>query len=705
MSAPLRQERHFLAGLLLIGLATLVATPSSAQQGRDLGSVEAPASEGVRTTTTSEKNVPSQPEDSGDTLPNYGNAPNAIIPYHRFQQPYMRFFEKQIGFLGMGREKDPKTLPKTVRIGFFAPIGSAPDGDLGELMLEGAQLAIEQANAGGGYQGVPFELVVRYDVGLWGASSNEMVGFMYEDSVLAVLGSINGANTHIALRVVLKLEMPMMTTSTDPTVTETNIPWLMRCMADDRQQGYALAAHAFGECQIKSVVAFRASDRYGRLGIMEFRGAATRLGFPLRAELQWRRGTRDFTKQLDRLAKIKPEAVVIWGNSADVAAIVKEIRRRELPVRIFGSDRMASPAFLKAAGEAAEGVVAAASYDPTREDPLLKEFVEAYAKRFQHEPEAHAAHTFDGINILIESIRKAGLNRARIRDAMYECTYYEGVTGPIVLDASLNDIGPVYIATVENGRFVYREAEFAQYSDKLIGTEPYRTLAQSPPRVRSPNDIATDPGDTIRIGCFLPLDDKGQAVVRGIRAAMSQDSDRYPQGTPVVLVVQDSRGAWDGGSDGLVDMVFEDRVLALVASTDRQSTHLAETLAAKFHFPVLSLCGTDPTITQIPLPWVFCLSSGAGAEKGHLTMSHERGFQAGPEFALGYDAAALLLERIREGNCTRKDLRDGLAGDLWYEGLSGTFRFDALGNRIDAEKTPGSESPVHSRWTARGLMR
>ena len=31
------------------------------------------------------------------------------------------------------------------------------------------------------------------------------------------------------------------TGTTDPTLTETAIPWILRCMADDRQQGYALA--------------------------------------------------------------------------------------------------------------------------------------------------------------------------------------------------------------------------------------------------------------------------------------------------------------------------------------------------------------------------------------------------------------------------------------------------------------------------------
>ena len=37
---------------------------------------------------------------------------------------------------------------------------------------------------------------------------------------------------------------------------ETNIPWLLRCMADDRQQGYALAHHIYKEAGIEKVAAF-----------------------------------------------------------------------------------------------------------------------------------------------------------------------------------------------------------------------------------------------------------------------------------------------------------------------------------------------------------------------------------------------------------------------------------------------------------------
>jgi ABC-type branched-subunit amino acid transport system substrate-binding protein len=634
-----------------------------------------------------------EPKSTPESGPSYARTPQDVLPYRNFQEPYHRFFQSITEFLGAGREDVWLPPPPTVRIGFMGPLESAPDSDLGQQMLEGARLAIEEANAQGGYKGIPLELVVRPDSGLWGATSNEMVAFSYADNVLAVIGSIDGANTHIALRVTLKTKVPMVNTGcTDPTLTETNIPWLLRCLADDRQQGYALAHHIFRECALTKVAALRVNDRQGRVGIAKFRDAARRLGHPLRVEVRWKRGDRDFGTQLRRIAESDAEAIVLWGNASDAAAAVRAIRQwnktnpdHPLPERVFGCDRLASSTFLAEAGAAAEGVTATATYDPTRDDPQHATFVSAFASRFGHEPEAFAAHAYDGAGILIAAIRKAGPNRARIRDALYEYKHFDGVTGRIEFDSTLNDVGPVYLATVHNGKFAYREASFASTARAEHGPIPYRTLAESVPALRwssPPSSAETTP---LRLGCFLPLDDAGQAAVRGMQLALENDAAKHPSQTPIELLVRDARGVWGSNSNSLVDLVFQHEILALIGSTERRGTHVAEMLATKVHFPVVSLCGTDSTITEIPLPWIFCPASPTIGIDPDFVQQYRARYQTEPDAyaTLGFDAAALLAAQIRDGANTRIALRNELASGDWHRGVSGRFRFDKLGNRVE----------------------
>lgn len=391
-----------------------------------------------------------------DTTSFYANTPKELLPYRRFQKPYKLFFSEPQPFLGSGREKLPLRGLQEVKIGFLGPLENAPDGEQGVKMLRGATLAIEEANEQGGYRGIPYRLVVRNDTGLWGASSNEFVR-LEQENVWAVLGSIGGASTHVALRAALKLELPFVNTGgTDPTLTETAIPWFIRCIADDRQNSYALAFYIYKIKGFNRVAVLRNNNRYGRTGIIEFKDAARRLGRPLLFELRYATGDTSFTEQLDRIRSSSAQAVVIWENSAEIAGrIVKQMRALGMQHAVFGADRLVSPEFVRVAGQAAEGVVATYPYDPTRDDSYLQSFKRRYYRRFNEEPEAFAAHAYDGMNILIQAIRTTGLNRVRIRDVLTSLKSYNGVTGKIIFDPSHNDVGPVWLAEVRQGEFHY----------------------------------------------------------------------------------------------------------------------------------------------------------------------------------------------------------------------------------------------------------
>ncbi|MFQ5654470.1 MAG: ABC transporter substrate-binding protein, partial [Planctomycetota bacterium] len=218
----------------------------------------------------------------------YGATPDPFLPYRKSGRAYWRFFDEPTPYRGPGREEPPPQGIDAVKIGLLAPVEKGLDWEIGRSVLRGATLALEEANAAGGFrERLPYELVVRNDSGLWGASSNTLVKLAYEERVWAVLGSVGASTTHVALRVALKAEMPMVTTaSTDPTITETAIPWILRCYPDDRQHGYRLARFIFQERGLRRVAMMRSNDKYGRMGVVEFSDAARRVGSPIVVEVR-----------------------------------------------------------------------------------------------------------------------------------------------------------------------------------------------------------------------------------------------------------------------------------------------------------------------------------------------------------------------------------------------------------------------------------
>ena len=398
----------------------------------------------------------------------YGDTPETLMPYGRFTEPYKRFFLEPNEYRGYGRNIPEPEHVDSVKIGFLGPIkatvsvatgGASHEEPLGRKMLQGAQLAIEHANARGGYRGsnTPYELVIRNDNGLWGASGNEIVDLAYKENVWAILGTIDGANSHIAIRVALKAEVLVMNTGdTDPTFIETAIPWVCRNITDDRQMSYLLTDYVFGTLELTRVAALRANNRYGRISIDEFRDAATRLGHPFVAELNYQLGDTDFTPQLERIKALDPEVVITWGDSEESAKILSQMRAMGMDQWFIGSDRMVTPEFLEVSGDGVSKVIAGYPYNPKSADPKHVKFVEQFAARFGEPPETYAAHAYDGMTQLIEGIERAGLNRALIRDEMMAVKTWHGVTGHKIFDPICSNRSSAFLAVVEEGAWTFR---------------------------------------------------------------------------------------------------------------------------------------------------------------------------------------------------------------------------------------------------------
>ena len=82
----------------------------------------------------------------------YAGAPGDLRPFANFTTPYFEHYQNLVEYNGAARDVadgDLKDLPE-IRIGFIGPVYEHPDAPLGIRMLNGATLAIEEANAAGG---------------------------------------------------------------------------------------------------------------------------------------------------------------------------------------------------------------------------------------------------------------------------------------------------------------------------------------------------------------------------------------------------------------------------------------------------------------------------------------------------------------------------------------------------------------------------
>jgi ABC-type branched-subunit amino acid transport system substrate-binding protein len=234
----------------------------------------------------------------------------------------------------------------------------------------------------------------------------------------------------------------------------------MRCIGDDRQLNYILVDYALRKMNYKRPAIIRSSNRYGRFGVREIRDSCRRLERPVVIEMAYKGGAENFDLQLDRIAEYKPDVIFHWGNGDDGARVLNAIRARGWNLPFLTCDRAVTEEFLKIAGDNAEGVICGYPWNPERKDPKLDAFREAFKNRWGAEPDTYAAHAYDGANMLIWAIQTAGLNRAKIRDALaYRTEPFQGITGEIPLSSAMDDAGEVFLAIREKGKWVYHSRE------------------------------------------------------------------------------------------------------------------------------------------------------------------------------------------------------------------------------------------------------
>ena len=581
----------------------------------------------------------------------YAGEPTDMSPFAKFASPYDTNYIHPNVYLGAGRDiPDPVDLNE-IRIGVLAPMAPHPQQLFGTRMLHGAQLAVEEANARGGYGGKPFRLMPHNDYDnwqantvygdtrptnpdIWGSASDEVVKMVYDEKDWAIFGSISSESTHIALRVALRAEIPIVNSaSTDPTIPETYIPWYFTDLQDDRVQSLTLARHIFTELGLKRVALLRVNERYGRLGVPKFRDAARRLGHPVVIEQKYLPGDKDFSQQLKVIASSRVDAIVLWADEIPAALILKQIRAAGMKQRVFGAYRTLGPDFLKEAGKDAEGFEAVFPYDPNRQDPKWIDFNRRFESRFQEKPDQFASLAFDAMNALLDSICKAGLNRARIHDALANIEQYDGVTGHMIFDPNQKNIAPMYLGTVHQGAITYRPASMEK-------TQPYARVGEDGIGAAGPRDHGALPAQpATRSVILFGKDADSVARSPALQEAMRVSGTNADAWQVLPITTQAAHQDWGNSTSLLVESILDKHALAIIA-LDRDSAHLAEQLALKAFVPVLAL-SSDQSLTSTNVPWIFRLPAGTDPVAA-LRLIQQAVDQSGPD-------PSRLRERLASG--------------------------------------------------------
>jgi branched-chain amino acid transport system substrate-binding protein len=369
---------------------------------------------------------------------------------HSSHEAFSNLRSHQTEYAGPGREKGSAANVKEVLIGYFGP--SLPSDPRGGDMWNAACLAVEQANRKGGYKGLPFRLVAGWSENPWGTGVTEVARMVYIDKVWAIIGGIDGPSTHLAEQVVAKARLTLINpASTDKTVNLANVPWMFSCLPADHLLAPVLAKAIASDVGKQSFILVSAVDHDSHLFTVELTKSFIQYKLSPSYQFEFKPGQDNYDGLVEEIMRARPDALVLAAPAVESVKMISAVRSRGFGGIIYGGPCLGRQDFIQRAGDAAEGVVFPLLFKHGKE---LAAFEKVFIARFGRRPDNLAAHTYDAVNLLIVAIRKAGLNRARIRDVVSELSPWKGVTGTIKWDPSGANNRAVHLGTVRDSRIV-----------------------------------------------------------------------------------------------------------------------------------------------------------------------------------------------------------------------------------------------------------
>jgi branched-chain amino acid transport system substrate-binding protein len=133
---------------------------------------------------------------------------------------------------------------------------------------------------------------------------------------------------------------------------------------------------------------------------------------------------------------IQPGAVLVVAGAEDSARLVLSVREHAPKSVIFGMHTMGRRRFIELAGRAAECVHFPVLFVPDTADSDTAVFIQHFQDEHLYPPDYTAAFAYDATRLLLAAIRRCGVNRVRVREAIVQLSPWSGITGSIRFDGT-----------------------------------------------------------------------------------------------------------------------------------------------------------------------------------------------------------------------------------------------------------------------------
>ncbi len=341
-----------------------------------------------------------------------------------------------------------------LRIGWIGPLS----GDVaiyGKMVQRGSEVAVDEINARGGIDGKLLRVIYEDDQLQPQKGVSAIRKLIDVDRVPVVIQAI-GSSVMLAEAPIAEERKVVLIS---PTCTSDAIrdagDYIFRTAPRDSEQGKVIAELARRRFGQDKVGVLYINNAYGAGLKSRFVDSFTTLGGSIATEEAFLPGTTDFRAQLLRNKNTGVELVALFGHYREAGLVLRQARELDLRIQFIGADGCFAPDLIDLAKNAAEGfVVTNLGWKHDSTEPIVRNFVDRFRKKYGKAPEVFSAYGYDCVHVVARAIEAANQYRGEdIKKALYGLRDIPGVTGVTTFDehGEVEKSFQVYI--VRNGAF------------------------------------------------------------------------------------------------------------------------------------------------------------------------------------------------------------------------------------------------------------
>ncbi len=347
-----------------------------------------------------------------------------------------------------------------VKIGFAGPL-TGPIAHVGKDEQFGTQLALDDANAKGvslGGQKVRFELMAEDDQAD-PRTATTVAQRLADAGVKGVVGHVTSGASIPASRIYEQAGIPAITpSSTSPKLTQQKFKTTYRVIANDLQQGAAMARFATEVLKAKRIAVIDDRTAYGQGLADALVDSLKKLGTPPVGREFTNDKATDFAAILTKLKAAQPDAIFYGGMDAQGAPLLKQMKQLGITAKYLGGDGACTAEMIKISGAAmSSDVYCTQAGIPMDKMPGGKDFNERFKKRFGVPVQLYAPYSYDATTALIEAMKAANSAEPAKYLPQLQKVSFKGVTGNVAFDANGDSReGGVTLYQFANGKWEAR---------------------------------------------------------------------------------------------------------------------------------------------------------------------------------------------------------------------------------------------------------